>query len=80
VHTLSVNGQTVVEGRIEHTQCCVFSADEGADVGVDEGTPVSEDYSQQGNKFTGTIQKVTIDLKEMKAASQSFRFCEAGVS
>jgi hypothetical protein len=49
-------------------------------VGVDEGTPVSEDYSQQGNKFTGTIQKVTIDLKEMKAASQSFRFCEPGVN
>jgi hypothetical protein len=38
-------------------------------VGVDEGTPVSEDYKQHDNKFTGTINKVTIDLKEMKAAN-----------
>jgi arylsulfatase A-like enzyme len=69
IGTIVVNGQKVAEGRIEHTQCCAFSADEGADVGMDEGTPVSEDYKQQDNKFTGTIQKVTIDLKEMKAAS-----------
>jgi arylsulfatase len=66
--TILVNGQKVAEGRIEHTQCCFFSADEGTDVGMDEGTPVSEDYKQQDNKFTGTIQKVTIELKEMKAA------------
>ena len=36
---------------------------------MDEGTPVSEDYKQRDNRFTGTIQKVTIDLKEMKAAN-----------
>jgi len=36
---------------------------------MDDGTPVTEDYKQRDNKFTGTIQKVTIDLKEMKAAS-----------
>jgi len=67
--TLFVNEQKVAEGRIEHTQCCAFSADEGADVGVDEGTPVTEDYKARDNKFTGKIHKVTIDLKEMKAAN-----------
>jgi arylsulfatase len=36
----------------------------GADVGSDEGTPVTEDY-QVPFKFTGKIDKVTIDLKEM---------------
>lgn len=56
------------EGRIEHTQCCVYSADEGADVGVDEGTPVTEDYKARDNKFTGKIHKVTIELKELKTA------------
>jgi arylsulfatase len=66
---LFVNGGKVAEGRIEHTQCCAFSLDDSADVGVDEGTPVSEDYKQHDNKFTGTINKVTIDLKEMKAAN-----------
>ena len=66
--TILVNGQKVAEGRIEHTQCCVFSADEGADVGADEDTPVTEDY-QVPFKFTGKIEKVTIELKETKAAS-----------
>ena len=38
-------------------------------MGTDDGTPVTEDYKEHDNKFTGTIQKVTIDLKEMKAAN-----------
>jgi arylsulfatase len=61
---LYVNGKNVAGGRIDQTQCCAFSADEGADVGADEGTPVTEDY-QVPFKFTGKIDKVTIDLKEM---------------
>jgi arylsulfatase len=67
--TLSVNGQKVAEGRIEHTHCCVFSLDDTADVGADGGTPVTEDYKEDDGKFTGTIDRVTIDLKDLKAAS-----------
>jgi arylsulfatase A-like enzyme len=63
--TLFVNGKNVATGRIEHTQCCAFSGDEGADVGADEGTPVTEDYKVPF-KFTGKIAGVTIELKEMK--------------
>jgi arylsulfatase A-like enzyme len=63
--TLFVNGKTVATGRIEHTECCGFSADEGADVGADEGTPVTEAYKVPF-KFTGKIAQVTIELKEMK--------------
>jgi arylsulfatase A-like enzyme len=62
--TLYVNGKNVATGRIDQTQCCAFSADEGADVGADEGTPVTEAY-QVPFKFTGKIDKVTIELKEM---------------
>jgi arylsulfatase A-like enzyme len=65
--TLFVNGNTVAKGRIDRTQCCAFSADEGADVGADEGTPVTEAYKVPF-KFTGKIVQVTIDLKEMKKA------------
>jgi hypothetical protein len=32
-------------------------------VGSDEGTPVVEDYTGSGNRFTGKIERVTIDLK-----------------
>ena len=66
--TLSVNGQKIAEGRIERTQCCIFSLDEGADVGVDEGTTVAEDYKDHDNKFTGQIHSVIIELKDVKAA------------
>jgi len=67
--TLLVNGKKVAEGRIEQTQCCAFSADEGADVGADEGTPVTKAYKVPFT-FTGKIAKVTIELKEMKAADK----------
>jgi arylsulfatase A-like enzyme len=63
--TIFVNGTSVASARIEHTQCCMFSGDEGADVGSDEGTPVTDAYSVPF-KFTGTIEKVTIELKDAK--------------
>ena len=65
--TLFVNEKNVATGRIENTQCCGFSADEGADVGADEGTPVTEAY-QVPYEFTGKIDKVTIELKGVKKA------------
>jgi arylsulfatase len=61
--TILVNGTKVAEGRIDRTQAFVFSADEGVDVGQDGGTPVTEDYRERDNKFTGKIQKVTVELK-----------------
>jgi hypothetical protein len=51
--------------RDRKTQFAVFSADEGADVGADEGTPVTEAYKAPF-KFTGKIYEVTVELKEMK--------------
>jgi arylsulfatase len=62
-----VNGKKVAEARIEHTNAAMFSADDAADVGVDEGTPVA-DYSH--NRFTGTIEKVTISVSEAKLGAQ----------
>src|SRR4051812_7474471 len=38
--SLLVNGEKVAEGRIDRTQGMMFSADEGADVGMDGETPV----------------------------------------
>lgn len=60
--TLYVNGTKAAEGRIEHTHANIFSLDDAADVGVDEGTPVTEDYKERDNKFTGKIHKVTVEL------------------
>ncbi|MGV3606046.1 MAG: arylsulfatase [Planctomycetaceae bacterium] len=60
---LFVNGEKVAEGRLEETQGFSFSADEGADVGQDGETPVSTDYEEGENKFTGKIRKITIEQK-----------------
>jgi len=60
---LSVDGQKVAEGKIPKTQPYAYSADEGVDVGMDNETPVSNDYKERDNKFTGTIKKITVDVK-----------------
>ena len=61
--TLYVNDKKVGSGRVEHTNPNVFSADDAADVGVDEGTNVSSAYKQHKNTFTGKIEKVRIGTK-----------------
>ena len=69
--TILVNDNKVAKGRIERTQCCVFSADETADVGRDDATPVTEDYKEGDNAFTGTIHRITIELKDIKATDHA---------
>jgi arylsulfatase len=61
--TLFVNGAKLAEGRIAHTHPIMFSVDEAADVGVDEGTPVTEAYTAAGSRFTGRIRKVTVEVR-----------------
>jgi len=63
--TIYVNDKKVAEGRIEHTQPMMFSLDDAADVGIDEGTPVTVDYTPQTSAFTGKILKIVVDVKEM---------------
>jgi len=65
--TIYVNDTKVAEGRIERTQPMIFSADETADVGEDDATPVTEDYKAYDNKFTGRIHAVTVEVGEMGA-------------
>ena len=39
-----------------------FSLDEGMDVGMDLASPVSEEYAENNNAFTGQIRFVQIDI------------------
>ena len=66
--TILVNGENVASGRIERTQMAIFSADETAGVGMDDATPVTKDYKERDNAFTGKILKVTLDVKPVGAA------------
>lgn len=60
--TLYYDGQPVAKGRVEMTQPMAYSADEACDVGTDTGSPASPDYGASGNKFTGEIRWVQIDI------------------
>jgi len=60
--SLYTDGQKFGEGRVEMTEPFAFSADETADVGVEEGSPVSPDYGPRGNAFNGQINWVELDV------------------
>jgi arylsulfatase len=65
--TLLVNGKAVAEGRVEKTQPNIFSADETADVGLDNQTPVAEGIGIGAEtRFTGKINKVTLEVTPVK--------------
>jgi len=60
--TLYVDGNQVGDGRVEGTVPMVFSADETADVGSDTASPVSDDYTGETSRFSGTVNWVEIDI------------------
>lgn len=63
--TLFINDEKVAEGRIQHTQAGIFSADETADVGIDLGTLVVEAIGAEAkSRFSGKIQKVTVQVRQ----------------
>jgi arylsulfatase len=68
--TITVNDTKVAEGRIDKTQCCMFSLDEGTDVGRDDGTPVSETYEVPA-AFTGRIGTIKVDVKDTAASGKA---------
>src|SRR5262249_23515150 len=62
VVTLSVNGAKVGEMTLARTIPAQISLNEGMDIGQDVGSPVDFNY-EPPFKFTGTIEKVTYELK-----------------
>jgi arylsulfatase A-like enzyme len=61
---LYVDGKKVGEGKIGATAAMIFSADDGCDVGVDTGSPVSPDYGSRGNEFSGRVKGVQLAIAE----------------
>jgi len=65
--SMTVNGKSVAEGRLERTIPIKMSIGEGLDIGIDGGSPVDFTY-ELPFAFTGKIEKVTIDLKPVTDA------------
>ncbi|MEN6344457.1 MAG: hypothetical protein ABFE16_04080 [Armatimonadia bacterium] len=49
------------EGAVPVTESVLFSADDTCDVGVDAGSPISEDCGSRGNAFNGDLRGVLIE-------------------
>ena len=62
--SLFVDGKKVGEGKVGATAAMIFSADDGCDVGVDTGSPVSPDYGSRGNEFSGRVKGVQLAIAE----------------
>jgi len=62
--SLYVDGKKDGECKVGATAAMVFSADDGCDVGVDTGSPVSPDYGSRGNQFNGVVKGVQLAIAE----------------
>ena len=61
--SLYVDGKKDGEGRVEQTVPMVFGT-ETCDIGEDACAPVSSDYGATGNRFSGQVNWVQIDLEK----------------
>jgi arylsulfatase A-like enzyme len=60
---INVDGKEAAKGEVKRTVPAAFTASETFDVGVDLGSPVSLRYEKKAPfRFSGNIQKVTVDL------------------
>lgn len=65
---LYVDGTEVGTGEVEATLPMIFSADDGCDVGLDSGSPVSPDYRAGQTAFTGRVRGVQLAIAEAALA------------
>jgi Sulfatase len=61
---LYVDGKQIGEGRVDQTEPLLFSTDEACDIGFQAGSPSSTDYGPRGNRFSGEVNWVEIDIGE----------------
>ncbi len=59
---LFVDGAASASGRLDATVPLLFSADETCDMGADTASPVSDDYTPESSRFTGSIAWVQLDV------------------
>jgi arylsulfatase A-like enzyme len=63
---LKVDGKEVARQTIEHTIPLIMQWDENFDIGADTGTPVDDNDYQVPFKFTGKLNKLTLNIDRPK--------------
>jgi arylsulfatase len=61
---LYLDGDEVGSGHVERTEPFVFSADETLDLGVDDASAVSPDYTTATSRIDGRVKWVQLDVDE----------------
>jgi arylsulfatase len=64
--TLKVDGNEVAKRKIPRSLPFVFPEDETFDVGVDTRTPIDDNDYQVPFRFTGKLNKLTVELEPLK--------------
>jgi hypothetical protein len=59
---LFIDGEQDGTGRLNATIPMIFSMDETCDLGADLASPVSDDYTPESSRFTGSIAWVQLDI------------------
>ena len=60
---LKVDGKAVATQRMEHTLPLILQWDENFDIGSDTGTPVDDEDYQLPFRFTGKLDKLTLNVQ-----------------
>ena len=72
---LAGDGRVLARQKMEHSIPFLMSIDESLDIGMDTRTPVDDSYKLPF-KFTGTINKVTYDIKPEQLTAEDHKVME----
>jgi arylsulfatase len=64
VFTIYTEGQAGGSARVERTTPFVYSADETLDLGLDDASAVSEEYTPGTSRFTGRVKWVELAIDD----------------
>jgi arylsulfatase len=76
VGVLKVDGKAVSKQRMDRTIPLILQWDETFDVGADTGTPVDDKDYQVPFRFTGTLDKLTLQLKPVPLSAADRKLLE----
>jgi arylsulfatase len=67
---MKVDGNVVARHPIAHTIPLILQWDESFDIGADTGTPVDDKDYQCPFRFTGKLNRLTLNLKPTEMSAQ----------
>ena len=76
---LSVDGRVLSQQKMEHTIPFMMAIDESMDIGLDTRTAVDDSYTLPF-QFTGTIDKLTFNIKPEQLAEEDRKAIQKAVT